>query len=682
MFINSNAQFTTPDSCGANFAVTTTPGAVALSKTFTALPAHNHFKKPTKICWTFGDGTDSCILYTPNVTNYSINHTYANYATYTVCVKIYYDGGCIADKCNPVAVLNPTPPPTPDSCGANFVASPQLNPANPLAKTFTPTPIHNHLKKPTKICWTFGDGTDSCVLYNSTASNYNINHTYTNYATYTVCVKIYYDGGCIADKCNPVAVLNPTPPPTPDSCGANFVVTQLTATNFLNKTFTALPSHNHYKKPTQICWTFGDGTPDSCITYTPNATNYTINHTFANYGTYTVCVKITYDGGCFSYKCNPVVVLNPIPPPTPDTCAANFVVVGTGTNSGLNKYFNALPQHNNNKKPTKICWTFGDGADTCINYTTLLTQYPVYHHYNNYGTYTVCVKIYYDGGCIADKCNPVVVLNPTPPPTPDSCKANFVLLNTPTSGILNRYFNALPYHNHGKIPTKICWTFGDGTDTCITYTTAQPQYPVYHHYNNFGTYTVCVKIYYDGGCIADKCNAYVFTPNTAPCEANFTDSMMSAFKVKYKGNSSSNSTNPVTAWQWTFGDGTTATGQNVIHEYAAPGNYTVCLKITTANGCQFTRCKQKIITANTIQILHLAPNPVHTVLYVTYYSFANELAQVKIFNTYGVLVKSFTRYMNIGYNNFSTDCSTLPIGIYSLVIQTPTTLVSGAFYKN
>jgi PKD repeat protein len=47
---------------------------------------------------------------------------------------------------------------------------------------------------------------------------------------------------------------------------------------------------------------------------------------------------------------------------------------------------------------------------------------------------------------------------------------------------------------------------------------------------------------------------------------------------------------------WNFGDGTTATSQNVSHTYTANGNYTVSLKVTNSTGSFWTRTKTGYIT--------------------------------------------------------------------------------------
>jgi len=46
-----------------------------------------------------------------------------------------------------------------------------------------------------------------------------------------------------------------------------------------------------------------------------------------------------------------------------------------------------------------------------------------------------------------------------------------------------------------------------------------------------------------------------------------------------------NSTGDIISWQWDFGDGSTATDQNCIHQYGDTGTYTVTLIVTEANGC-------------------------------------------------------------------------------------------------
>ena len=187
-----------------------------------------------------------------------------------------------------------------------------------------------------------------------------------------------------------------------------------------------------------------------------------------------------------------------------ETCRANFEV-SSEASSPLTKKFTAEPWHSEQKRPVYICWKFGDGKDTCIQYSnTNPGPYTVVHHYQQPGVYEVCVKIVYAGGCEAAKCKPVYVT------VPDACRADFEkLVLTPTNNPLDVTFKALPWHNNNKKPKKICWTFGDGRDTCIEYPVNYTgTYLIRHKYREAGLYEVCVKIFYYGGCEAINVSGY------------------------------------------------------------------------------------------------------------------------------------------------------------------------------
>jgi len=52
-------------------------------------------------------------------------------------------------------------------------------------------------------------------------------------------------------------------------------------------------------------------------------------------------------------------------------------------------------------------------------------------------------------------------------------------------------------------------------------------------------------------------------------------------------------TQPITKWEWTFGDNATSTERNPRHTYANGGDFTVTLKVTTNAG---TNSISKILT--------------------------------------------------------------------------------------
>ncbi len=561
---------------------------------FWAIPFHNANKPVVQVCWNFGDGTDTCINITSNTPPanlLTIQHTYYQQGPFTVCVRIKYQDGCVAEKCKSVILHEPPA----DSCRADFERLPLTTTNNPLTATFKALPWHSSNKPPARICWSFGDGRDTCIQYSNTNPGpYTVTHTYSHPGLYEVCVKILYVGGCEARKCKPVQIGRE------DSCKADFERLPVSISNNpLTVIYKALPWHNNHRKPKTICWQFGDGR-DTCINYSHIYTgSYIVAHTYREPGLYETCVKILYYGGCEARKCKPVQVGRP------DSCKADFERIPLATaDNPLVAGFRALPWHNNNKKPKTICWTFGDGRDTCINYGPDYSgQYVVRHQYREPGQYEVCVKILYYGGCEARKCKLVAIHRP------DSCRADFerVAIAT-TDNPRVAVFKALPWHNNNKKPKTICWKFGDGSDTCINYDSAYTgQYLVRHLYQQPGQYEVCVKILYYGGCEARKCKLISIPHDTCAVRLHeITPSINSLVRGFYAAVSSVPPSRPERIC-WYFGDGTdtciVATPGNPVdllirHTYPAPGVYRACVKVLFANGCRATDCEEVVIRSH------------------------------------------------------------------------------------
>lgn len=74
-----------------------------------------------------------------------------------------------------------------------------------------------------------------------------------------------------------------------------------------------------------------------------------------------------------------------------------------------------------------------------------------------------------------------------------------------------------------------------------------------------------------------------FTPNID--SVRIKDSLLSCNGFDFKGLAYTN-TNPISIWQWYFGDGGTANTQNTTHAYTLAGTYTVKLVVTDINGCK------------------------------------------------------------------------------------------------
>lgn len=118
------------------------------------------------------------------------------------------------------------------------------------------------------------------------------------------------------------------------------------------------------------------------------------------------------------------------------------------------------------------------------------------------------------------------------------------------------------------------WDFGDGT-TASTFDAS-------HTFSTFGIYTVQLSLQSDGMCF-DTVQYQVYI--APPASADFTyDDQCINDPVNFTDNSSVAS-GSIVSWQWSFGDSSTSSEQNPLHQYSSVGNYIVSLTVTTDNGC-------------------------------------------------------------------------------------------------
>lgn len=656
-------QVVIPVRCRTDFERAPLIANTPLTVGFKALLWNNTHKNPKTICWTFGDGRDTCINYPENYTGvYAVRHQYNHPGNYEVCVKILYYGGCEARKCKNIVIERP------DECRADFERIPITISNTPLAIYLKALPFHNNNKKPKTICWTFDDGRDTCINYpeNYTGA-YAVRHQYNHPGLYEVCVKILYYGGCVARKCDNVQVGKP------DECRADFERVPVTDINDPLKTvFKALPFHNNERKPKTICWKFGDGS-DTCINYPENYTgNYTIRHLYNHAGYYEVCVKILYYGGCEAKSCKEIKIGNPA------TCTADFERAPLQDNNPLMIALKALTSNSQNRKPARICWTFGDGRDTCISYPENYSGvYYVGHRYYHPGEYEVCVKIFYYGGCEAKKCKFISI------PPVERCEVRLFEI-TPSITSLVRGFYATPTSSTNRRVERICWYFGDGVDTCSmpTATNPTPDFLIRHTYPAPGVYRVCVKVKFVGGCEAYDCREVVIRPLSNICGGFMNDSLAGPRTFKFRGHSIHNPNDEVIGFRWTFGDGSSGSGSEVTHTYTQAGDFEVCLYIKTRLGCETKICKTIRVPGNNEPQLHLSPNPVTNIVNVNFRSTHTETVNIKILNANDIPVRMFTKNVTVGANTWTHELSTLMTGMYSYNLQSPNQQAGVLFLKN
>jgi gliding motility-associated-like protein len=118
------------------------------------------------------------------------------------------------------------------------------------------------------------------------------------------------------------------------------------------------------------------------------------------------------------------------------------------------------------------------------------------------------------------------------------------------------------------------WNFGDTTYSSI-------QNPL-HAYSGSGTYSVTLTVTSANGCSSSASrNLDIYPkPIAAFSSPAVCESVSSVFT-----DASTVSSGSITTWNWSFGDGSIASGNSVNHTYPTYGNYSASLVVTSDRGC-------------------------------------------------------------------------------------------------
>lgn len=141
-------------------------------------------------------------------------------------------------------------------------------------------------------------------------------------------------------------------------------------------------------------------------------------------------------------------------------------------------------------------------------------------------------------------------------------------------------FNSLTYDDGPYPLSPFEWDFGDGTtfvDTAVPPSANVAQ----HTYASPGTYNVTLKV-----TDADGLSGVITNP-VQVVNANPVPKITvhcAQLDCTFGSEPSFDDGNNITGWQWSFGDGTTATGPTVTKHFAGPGCYDVALIATDGDG--------------------------------------------------------------------------------------------------
>jgi gliding motility-associated-like protein len=462
---------------------------------------------------------------TPNGTTQNPSHSYAAAGSYTVAHSLITDVGCLSDTIRKTVVLSDVPV-------AGFTASaPQYCSGSTV--TFTDNSTVTAPATLTKWTWNFGEGPSVTVNTNAPQT-----HTYAAPGTYSVTLLVEAATGCRSVTYRQDIVIGPAPVANfnlPGVCMPNGAAQFNDLSTITTGTITAWN------------WDFGDGN-------TSTAQNPLHNYTGPS--PFTVTLTVTSASGCTNTKTQVLnsVYAEPLPAfafPA-EVCLgspATFTDQSTAPGSTVAQW----------------AWDFGDG-------NTSTAQNPS-HTYLTAGTYTVTLRVTSAVGCqtVNNTATHSVVVNPLP--TASFTSSALACVN----GIIT--LTSTSVANVGNI-TQYTWTINGnptgGNNPVITFTPTTA-----------GPYTVVLTVLTDKGCSAQ--NTTIVNVNPLPV-ANFNLPAVCMPNGAAQFNDLSTiPSGTITGWNWDFGDATTSTAQNPLHNYTGPSPFTVTLIVTSNAGCTGTK---------------------------------------------------------------------------------------------
>jgi PKD repeat protein len=307
-------------------------------------------------------------------------------------------------------------------------------------------------------------------------------------------------------------------------------------------------------------WDFGDGS---------NSTSANTTHSYATSGVYTVSLTVQDSGGETNEE-NYTVPVAKLP-------MATATASDHGADVGVPVHFRDVVV--NGTSPFTYAWDFGDGHNATGAVST--------HAFNSTGSFNVSSAatdavgaVAYSNLTIATNTSEVTV-----------AAANRTALDAGQAV----QFNATPLH--GTAPYNFSWVFGDRAKAYGR--------SVDHTYAAVGTFPVKVWTNDSAGdtTIANlSINVHPHPVLTANASVTTVDS---GLPVHFYGHPGSG-TAPYSL-NWSFGDGTFASGQNVTHAYPGHGSYTVYANLTDQTGG--TARAQVALTVNPVLHVGLSADP-------------------------------------------------------------------------
>ena len=533
-FTTGSQSTTAPVAAFTSSPAAATPGS---SVSFNASGSTDSGASIEDYSWDFGDGTTADSHGTPTDT-----HSYTKAGTYNVTL-IVTNSNEESETITQTVTVDSAPT-------ASFNVPAQPTPGT--ATTFNASGSTDSVGTITDYSWNFGDGSS----VDDTGNTATATHTYTTRGPYTVSLTVTNDAGQTATFHHAITVDDP---PTVSISPTRAVTTPGSTVSF-NGSATAPDSGGSI---TTTAGTSAIGSPVDDTGTTPAA-----SHIFANAGTYTVTLTATDDLGVSTAAKATVTV-----DASPTASFSASATTATPASPGTAVSFNASGSSDSDRHDHQLQLELRRRQQRPDREPRPTDT----HTYATRGNYTVTLTVTNDDGQTATSTQTVTVDDPPTASVTPSATVSTTRRGRGFTGTAASPDPTATFSNYS-------WNFGDGT-TLSGATDTNPS----HTYTSPGVYTVTLAVTDDLGVSSsasttitiDAVPTVTFTSSANPVTAGST--------VAFNAGGSSDSYGTITSYSWSFGDGTTATGQAPSHAYATPGTYTVSLTVTNDAGQSATQ---------------------------------------------------------------------------------------------
>ncbi|MEA3476917.1 MAG: PKD domain-containing protein [Bacteroidota bacterium] len=469
--------------------------------------------------WDFGDGnTDNGQV---------VTYTYNTPGSYLVSLIVLNDHSCL-DTAYQQVVIDTLPI-------VDFTTDPADTACINEIITF------NGTGGPNIVLWTwdYGDG--------GSGAGQNESYAYTVPGNYIVTLIAFNIYGCVDTVQKPLVIVDVTidfnSAPNPSCVGDTVYFTGIGIAGF-----------------TDWIWDFGDGSTD---------TGKYVSHVYSTYDTFDVALQVCSEQ---------VVHQQVVHQPSESDAGSNEMVC-----ERLSFDFTTSATLPGAVSYDSLRWVGGTGT---FNDPTLL--WPIYTPGSGeLGDVILTLIVYGKLPCSNDTSSMILHVIDSPENDFTYLPADSLCVNEPIIFSGNSTTNIINWD----------WDFGDGN-------VANGQ-NVTHAYVAQGFYDVSLIVTNDSACMDTATHQVeIHELPVATISISPNDTICAAEELTFNGSS----TTPIIDWDWDFGDGNVANGQNVTHTYPAPGTYTVSLIVLSENSCLDTAYHQVVIDALPTTDFTISPN--------------------------------------------------------------------------